>query len=70
MTVRKSIGVQSLETNSVGRIDIQSVDAATEAEIGRQVTSDDADSMLDAASFARRVRRRLGRSQAEPEQGT
>jgi putative transcriptional regulator len=41
------------------------VDATTEAEIAAHQAADDADAMLDAARFARRVRRRLGFSQAE-----
>lgn len=40
------------------------VDATTEADIARHQASDDADAMLDTAKFARRVRRRLGFSQA------
>lgn len=47
------------------RIDPQWVDATTEAEIARHKAADDADVMLDAAKFARRVRRCLGFSQAE-----
>jgi putative transcriptional regulator len=43
----------------------QPVDATTEADIARHKAADDADAMLDAAKFARRVRRRLGLSQAE-----
>ena len=41
------------------------MDATTEAEISRQQHADELDAMLDAAKFARRVRRRLGFSQAE-----
>ena len=48
-----------------GRIDPRRVDATTEAEIAAYQAADDADAMLDAARFARRVRRRLGFSQAE-----
>ena len=41
------------------------VEATTEANIARQKAADEADAMLDAAKFARRVRRHLGFSQAE-----
>lgn len=68
-TVRKTIDVQSSKARPVGRIDMRRVDATTAADIGRQMATDDADAMLDAARFARRVRRRLGFSQTEPEQG-
>ena len=61
-TVRMKIDV----LNPTGsRIDPQRVDATTEAEIARHKAADDADVMLDAAKFARRVRRCLGFSQAE-----
>lgn len=45
---------------SSGRIDPQRVDVTTEPNIARRKAADDADVMLDAAKFARRVRRRLG----------
>lgn len=48
-----------------GRIDTARVDATTEAEIALQAAVDEALSMQDAARYARRVRRRLGLSQAE-----
>ena len=64
-TVRMTIDVQNPATNSVGRIDAARVDATTEAEIAKHKAADDAEAMLDAAKFARRVRRRLGFSQAE-----
>jgi Predicted transcriptional regulator len=41
------------------------VDATTEADIARQAQADEAEAMQDAAKFARRVRKRLGLSQAE-----
>jgi putative transcriptional regulator len=64
-TIRKTIDVQSSKARPVGRIDVRRVDATTEADIGRHMATDDADAMLDAARFARRVRRRLGFSQAQ-----
>ncbi len=48
-----------------GRVDVRRLDATDEAEIDRQRAEDDADALRDAARFARRVRRRLGFSQAE-----
>jgi putative transcriptional regulator len=48
-----------------GRIDAARVDATTEKEITAQQTADEHAAMQDAAKFARRVRKRLGLSQAE-----
>jgi putative transcriptional regulator len=46
-------------------MDAARVDATTEEEIAAQKAADEAEAMLDAARFARRVRKRLGLSQAE-----
>lgn len=48
-----------------GWIDHAGVDATTEEDIARQAAADEAETMQDAARFARRVRKRLGLSQAE-----
>lgn len=48
-----------------GRIDASKVDATTQADISRHQAADDAQAMLDAARFARGVRKRLGLSQAD-----
>lgn len=48
----------------VGRIDAARVDATTEADISRQAWADEADAWGDAASYAQRVRRRTGLTQA------
>ena len=48
-----------------GRIDAARVDATTEAQIAQHIAADEAEAMQDAAQFARRVRQRLGLSQAE-----
>ena len=64
-TVRMTIDVHRSESQTVGRIDPQRVDATTQADISMQKSADEADAMIDAAKFARRVRRRLGFSQAE-----
>ncbi len=50
---------------SVGRIDLARVDATTDADIAMHQAVDEIDATLDAAKFARRVRRRLGLTQAE-----
>lgn len=64
-TVRMTINFLSPDAKPVGRVDPERVDAATELDIAKHKAADDADAMLDAAKFARRVRRRLGFSQAE-----
>lgn len=64
-TVRMTIDVLSHGAKPVGRIDPEQVDDTTETDIVNQKAADDTDAMLDAAKFARRVRRRLGFSQAE-----
>jgi putative transcriptional regulator len=48
-----------------GRIDPGRVDATSEEQIAAQQASDDAQARQEAARFARRVRKRLGLSQAE-----
>jgi putative transcriptional regulator len=45
------------------RTDWSRVDATTEEEIAAQIAEDDAETMRDAATYARRVRRKLGLSQ-------
>ena len=64
-TVRMTIDVHRSDSQTVGRIDPQRVDATKQADISMQKSADEADAMIDAAKFARRVRRRLGFSQAE-----
>lgn len=64
-TVRMTIDFQHPTANPVGRIDVARVDATTEADIAKHKAEDDTQAMADAAKFARRVRRRLGFSQAE-----
>ena len=48
-----------------GRINLKHVDGTTERDISRHIAVDDAEAMLEAAKYARRVRKRLGLSQAE-----
>ena len=61
MTLDLSLGFLS----NLGGIDIDRVDDTTEEEIARQKVADEAEAMLDAAKYARRVRKRLGLTQAE-----
>ena len=48
-----------------GRVDKRHLDATTEREIVMQQKADDVGALLDAAKFARRVRKRLGLTQLE-----
>jgi putative transcriptional regulator len=64
-TVRVTIDPKLPASSAIGRIDPARVDATTEDEIAAQQAADEAQAMQDAAKFARRVRKRLGLSQAE-----
>ena len=64
-TVRTHIDSDNPATLPSGRVDFNRLDATTERDIAEQQHIDEADAMLDAAKFARRVRKRLGLSQAE-----
>ena len=64
-TVRMKIDVLSANAKASGRVNARQLDSTTEEEIAAHQASDEADATLDAAKFARRVRRRLGFSQAE-----
>lgn len=48
-----------------GRVNKDRLNATSEKDIVSQIAKDDGEAMLDAAKFARRVRRRLGLSQLE-----
>jgi putative transcriptional regulator len=50
---------------AAGRVDRRHLDETTEEHIVSQQKADDAESMQDAARFARRVRKRLGLTQSE-----
>ncbi|MBZ0092853.1 MAG: helix-turn-helix domain-containing protein [Sulfuricellaceae bacterium] len=50
---------------ALGCIDAARVDATTEEGIAAHQAADEAEAMQDVAKFARRVRKRLGLSQAE-----
>jgi putative transcriptional regulator len=64
---KKRIKIDLSDPNSIpaGEVDFARVDATTEEDIAMQIAIDDAEAMLDAAKHARRVRKRLGLSQAE-----
>jgi putative transcriptional regulator len=64
-TEHMTIDITDSAAEPTGRIDAGRVDATTDADIVRHKAADDMEAMLDAAKFARRVRRRLGFSQAE-----
>ena len=64
-TVRVKIDPAIPATMALGRIDTARVDATTQEDIDLQEAADEAEYMQDAAKFARKVRRRLGLSQAE-----
>ena len=64
-TARMEINPAVPASLAVGRIDSARVDATTEQDIAAHQAADDAEALQDAAKFARRVRKRLGLSQAE-----
>ena len=63
-TVRATINPAMPATLASGRIDPARVDATSESDIAAHQAVDEAEAMQDAAKFARRVRKRLGLSQA------
>jgi putative transcriptional regulator len=63
--VRMKIDISSPAIKPVGRVNVRRLNATTDADIASQQLVDDQEAMQDAAKFARRVRRRLGFSQAE-----
>ncbi len=64
-TVRMTIDPEVPDSLAYGRINTDRVDATTEQDIAEHKAEDELDAMQDAARFARRVRKRLGFSQAE-----
>ena len=64
-TVRVKIDPKLSVRGAAGRIDRARFDATTEADIQAQTAADDAQAIQDSARYARRVRKRLGLSQAE-----
>jgi len=64
-TTRVKIDLNRASSLPKGRVDKRRLDATTEREIVLQQKTDDVDALLDAAKFARRVRKRLGLTQLE-----
>lgn len=64
-TVRVRIDPTDPETLKIVKVDLARVDATTEEEIQAQIEEDEREAMMDAARFARRVRKKLGLSQSE-----
>ena len=64
-TVRVKIDPADPASMALGRIDEARVDATTETDIARHIAEDEAQAMQDAAQYTRRIRSRLGLSQAE-----
>lgn len=64
-TVRVKINPAVPASLALGRIDPTRVDATTEKDIAMRQADGESEAMQDAAKFARRVRKRLGLSQAE-----
>ncbi len=64
-TTRVKIDLNRASSLPKGRVDKRRLDATTEREIVLQQKADDVDGLLDAAKFARRVRKRLGLTQLE-----
>jgi len=64
-TTRVKIELNRISSLPKGRVDKRRLDATTEREIVLQQKADDVDALLDAAKFARRVRKRLGLTQLE-----
>ncbi len=64
-TTRVKIELNRISSLPKGRVDKRRLDATTERDIVLQQKADDVDGLLDAAKFARRVRKRLGLTQLE-----
>jgi putative transcriptional regulator len=64
-TVRFKIDLNRPSSLSMGRVDESRLDATTEHDLVAQQKDDDVKALLDAAKFAKRVRKRLGLTQLE-----
>lgn len=64
-TVRTAIDPSRPHTMAAGRVDLTRLDATTDDDIAAHATQDDAAAREDAARYVRRVRKRLGLSQAD-----
>ena len=63
--VRRRIHSSDPSNLATAWIDEARVDATTEVDIARHIAEDEAEAMQDAAKYTRRIRSRLGLSQAE-----
>lgn len=63
--VRKKIDPRDSASLATGWIDSAGVDETSDIKIAEHIAEDTAEAMQDAAKFTRRVRKRLGLSQAE-----
>ena len=64
-TTRVKIDLNRVSSLPKGRVDKRRLDATTERDIVLQQKADGVDALLDAAKFAKRVRKRLGLTQLE-----
>lgn len=64
-TIRMKLDPLQPNSFAKGRVNHEKLDRTTEEALAAQQAEDDAEAMQDAAKFARRVRRRLGLTQAE-----
>lgn len=64
-TVHVKIDANRASSLPTGRADLRHLDATTEQNIMAQQKADDGEALLDAAKFAKRVRKRLGLTQME-----
>ena len=64
-TTRVKIELNRISSLPKGRVDKRRLDATTERDIVLQQKADGVDALLDAAKFAKRVRKRLGLTQLE-----
>ncbi len=64
-TTHVKINVTQASSLPKGRMNARKLDATAEHDITLQQQTDDAGAVLDAARFARRVRKRLGLTQLE-----
>jgi putative transcriptional regulator len=64
-SVQIKIGKNGMPDLPEGRINLALVDATTEQDIAQYQKIDDAEALMDAAKFARRVRRRVGMTQSD-----
>jgi len=62
---RVKIELNRISSLPKGRVDKRRLDATTERDIVLQQKADGVDALLDAAKFAKRVRKRLGLTQLE-----